>query len=123
MPIGDRIRDEKLHCDINRKGKNIANISLINIKILLVKKQYLSDQSRTREEAKFTYSPLRKALKKRTKTLKDNVKNKEKQLKGMEKQTKTLKILEPNDQEPNNKIFDNLVKEKTKEIAEFEETN
>ena len=38
MPIGDRIRDEKLHYDINRKGKNIANISLININILLVKK-------------------------------------------------------------------------------------
>ena len=51
------------------------------------------------------------------------MKNKEKQLKGMEKQTKTLKILEPNDQEPSNKIFDNLVKERTKEIAEFEETN
>ena len=78
MPIGDRIRDEKLHYDINRKGKNIANISLININILLVKKQYLSDQSRTREESKFTYSPIRKALKKRTKTLKDNMKNKEK---------------------------------------------
>ena len=41
----------------------------------------------------------------------------------MEKQNKTLKILESNDQEPSNKIFDNLVKERTKEIAEFEETN
>ena len=43
-----------------------------------------SDQKKVIERGKFTYSPLRKTLKKQTKIIKDQKENKQKQLKSIE---------------------------------------
>ena len=72
MTIDDKIRDEKLQYHIKREA---AKIELSSGKI--DKHEYLtgeeilsSDQRRVIEEAKFTYSPLGKALEKQRKQLK-----------------------------------------------------
>ena len=53
MVTDDKIRDEKLQCNIN--GESFGKI----------------DQSRVIEQAKFTYSTLGKALEKQLKTIED----------------------------------------------------
>ena len=67
MTIDDKIRDEKLLCDINREATKISALSSGKID----KYEYLSgqeilqfDQSRIIEQAKFIYSPLVKAFEK-----------------------------------------------------------
>ena len=79
MAIDDKIRDEILQYDINREAAKISALSSEKID----KYEYLtgeeilpSDQRRVIEQAKFTYSPLRKALEKQTKTIEDQGKNK-----------------------------------------------
>ena len=74
MTINDKIRDEKLQHDINREGAKILALSSGKID----KYEYLtgeeilsSDQRRVIEQAKFTYSPLGKALEKQRKTIED----------------------------------------------------
>ena len=70
MTIDDKIRDEKLQYDINREAAKISPWSLGKFD----KYEYLtgeeilpSDQRRVIEQAKFTYSPLGKALEKQRK--------------------------------------------------------
>ena len=67
MTIDDKIRDEKLLCDINREATKISALSSGKID----KYEYLSgqevlqfDQSRIIGQAKFIYSPLVKAFEK-----------------------------------------------------------
>ena len=74
MTIDDKIKNEKLQYDINREASKISG--LLSGKI--DKYEYLTgkgilppDQSRIIEQAKFTYSPLEKALEKETKTIQD----------------------------------------------------
>ena len=74
MTIDDKIRDEQLQYDINREALKISPLSSEKID----KYEYLtgeeilpSDQKRVIEEAKFTYSPLGKALEKQTETTED----------------------------------------------------
>ena len=74
MTIKDQIRDEKLQYDINREAAKISALSAGKID----KYEYLtgeeilpSNQQQIIEQAKFTYSPLGKALEKQTKTIKD----------------------------------------------------
>ena len=72
MTIDDKIRDEKLQYDIKREA---AKIELSSGKIdkhehLTGEEILSSDQRRVIEEAKFTYSPLGKALEKQRKQLK-----------------------------------------------------
>ena len=74
MTIDDKIRNEKLQYDINREAAKIS--ALLSGKI--DKYEYLTGeemlplaQSRATEQAKFTYSPLKKALEKQIKTIKD----------------------------------------------------
>ena len=69
MTIDDKIRDEKLQYDINREAEKISGLLLGKID----KYEYLTgeeilppDQSRVIEQTKFTYSPLGKALEKKT---------------------------------------------------------
>ena len=71
MIIDDKIRDEKLQYDINREAAKISGLSSGKID----KYEYFtgeeilpSDRRRVIEQSKFTYSPLRKALEKQTKT-------------------------------------------------------
>ena len=74
MTIEDQIRDEKLQYDINREAAKISALSSGKID----KYEYLtgeeilpSNQQQMIERAKFTYSPLRKAFEKQTKTMED----------------------------------------------------
>ena len=70
MTIDDKIRDEKLQYDINREAAKISALSLGKID----KYEYLTgeeilpfDERRVIEQAKFTYSPLDKAIEKQIK--------------------------------------------------------
>ena len=79
MTIDDEIRDDKLQYDINRQAARISALSSRKID----KYEYLTgeetlpfDQRRVIDQAKFTYSPLGKALEKQTKTIEDKGKNK-----------------------------------------------
>ena len=72
MTINDQIRDEKLQYDINREAAKISALSSGKID----KCEYLtgeeilpSNQQRIIEQAKFTYSPLRKAFEKQIRTI------------------------------------------------------
>ena len=74
MIIDDKIRDEKLQYNINREAAKTSALSSGKIH----KYEYLtgedilpSNQQQTIEQAKFTYSPLGKALEKQIKTIKD----------------------------------------------------
>ena len=75
MTIGDKIRVEKLQYDINWEARKISD-----------KYEYFtgeeipSDQRRVIEQAKFTYSPLGKALEKQRK---NNWRSEMKQVKGL----------------------------------------
>ena len=66
MAINDKIRDEKLQYDINIEAAKISALSSGKIdksEYLTGKEILASDQSRTIELAKFTFSPLGKANK------------------------------------------------------------
>ena len=77
MTTNDQIRDEKLQYDFNREA---AKISLSSGKIpkyeyLTGEDILLSNQQQVIEQARFTYSPLGKALEKQTKTIEEKIKN------------------------------------------------
>ena len=79
ITIEDKIKHEKLQYDVSREAGKIS--ALLSGKI--GKYEYLtaeeilpSDQSRMIEQAKFTYSPLRKAFEKQMKTIEKQWKNK-----------------------------------------------
>ena len=93
MAINDQIRDEKLQYNINREAAKISALSSGKIH----KYEYLtgedilpSNQQQIIEQAKFTYSPLRKAFEKQIKTIEDQG---EKQIKTIQYQgqVKTIK--------------------------------
>ena len=74
MANDDKIRDEKLQYDINRAAAKLSTLSWGKIEkyeYLTAEKILPSDQSRIIEEAKFTYSPLGKALQKQRKTIEE----------------------------------------------------
>ena len=86
MTTDDKIRDEKLQYHINREAWKISGLSFGKID----KYDYFtseeiipSNQKRVIEQAKFTYSPIGKALEKQTKTMEDQG---TKQIKAIEKQ-------------------------------------
>ena len=90
MTLEDQIKDEKLQYDINREPAKISALSSGKID----KYEYLSgkdilpsNQQQIIEQAKFTYSPLGKALEKPTKTTEGQGK----------KQTDALADLKPKD--------------------------
>ena len=74
MAIEDQIKDEKLQYDINREAAKISALSSGK----LDKHEYLtgeeilpSNQQQIIQQARFTYSPLGKALEKQIKIIKD----------------------------------------------------
>ena len=70
MTVDDKIRDEKLQCDINREAGKMALSSGKSDKYeYLMGEEILPfDQSRVIEQAKFNYSPLGKTLEKQVDT-------------------------------------------------------
>ena len=82
MTIDDQIRDEKLQYDINREAAKISALSSGKIdKYEDLIGEEIKEEMRVIEQAKFTYSPLGKALEKQTKTIEDQGK---KQIKAIE---------------------------------------
>ena len=74
MTIEDQIRYEKLQCDINREAAKISALSSGKIdkyEYLTGKEIFPSNQQEIIGQAKFNYSPLRKAFEKQTKTIED----------------------------------------------------
>ena len=74
MTIKDQIRDEKLQHDINREAAKISALSSCKIhkyEYLTTEETLPSNQQQIIQQAKFTYSPLRKAFEKQTKTIED----------------------------------------------------
>ena len=74
MTINDQIRDEKLQYNVNREAAKISALSSSKIQ----KYEYLtgedilpSNQQQMIEQAKLTYSPLRKTFEKQIKTIED----------------------------------------------------
>ena len=74
MTIDHKIRDEKRQYDINREAAKISALSSNKIH----KYEYLtgediltSNKQEIIEQARFTYSPLRKAFEKQIETIKD----------------------------------------------------
>ena len=74
MTIEDQIKDEKLQYDINREAAKISALSsgkLDKYEYLTGEEILPSNQQQIIQQAKFTYSPLGKALEKQIKTIKD----------------------------------------------------
>ena len=70
MTTDDKIRDEKLQFDINRKALKISTLSsgkINNYEYLTDEEILPCNQKQIIEQAKFTYSPLRKTFEKQTK--------------------------------------------------------
>ena len=109
MTINDQIRDEKLHCDINREAAKISALSSGKIR----KYEYFtgedilpSNQQKMIEQTKFTYSPLRKAFEKQRKTIEDQG----------EKQVVALKDLKDHKKQLANDYEDKLLHSKEREV-------
>ena len=72
MTIDDKIKDEKLQCNIETaKTSGLSSDKFDKFGFLTGEETLPSDQSRITEHAKFTYSPLGKALEKQMKTIED----------------------------------------------------
>ena len=74
MTIDDRIKDEKLQYNINKKAAKISALSsgkLHQYEYLTGKDILPSNQQQIIEQTKFTYSPLGKALDKQIKTIEE----------------------------------------------------
>ena len=102
MILEDQIRDEKLQYDIDREASKISALSSGEID----KYEYLtgeeilpSNQQQIIEQAKFNYSPLRKAFEKQIKTIEDQGRKqidaladlKPKEIKPIETKSKEIK--------------------------------
>ena len=93
MTINDKIRNEKLQYGINREVAKISALTSGKIheyEYLTGEDILPSNQQQITEQAKFTYSPLRKAFEKQIKTIEDQG---EKQIKAIQdkEEVKTIK--------------------------------
>ena len=74
MAIDRKIKEQKLHYDINREAaKNISGIirKIDKHEYLTGEEILISGPSQVIEQARFTFSPLGKAFEKQTKTVGD----------------------------------------------------
>ena len=126
MTINDQIRDEKLQYDINREAAKISALSSGKIH----KYEYLtgedilpSNQQQIIEQAKFTYSPLRKAFEKQIKTIKDQGEKQVNALKDLEPKAQTKAIKgKSNNQSMATNIFNDLIKKRKTIMNELHES-
>ena len=118
MTIEDQIKDEKVQYDINREAAKISALSsgkLDKYEYLTGEEILPSNQQQIIQQAKFTYSPLGKALEKQRKTIEDQG---EKQVVALESLKDSDKKLPPiNDFIP----MENLNPEIINEIKRIEE--
>ena len=80
MTIEDQIRDEKVHGRLEKYQLYHQVKLIIKYEYLTGEKILPSNQQQIIEQAKFTYSPVRKAFEKQTKIIKDQL---EKQIKAI----------------------------------------
>ena len=80
MTIDDKIRDEKLQCDVNREAAKTSSLSSVqtDMNVLQTKKILPTNQNHIIKKAKFTYSPLEESLEGQTEKLKMQLKTKKK---------------------------------------------
>ena len=74
MTIDDKMKDEKLQCNINKEAAKISALLPCEIdkcEYLTGKEILPSDQNSIIKQAKFTYSPLGKASTKQMETIED----------------------------------------------------
>ena len=74
MTIDNKIRDEKLQYDINKKTAKMSVLSsgkIVKYEYLTSEKILHPNQRQIIEQAKFTYNPLNKAFQKQIKVVKD----------------------------------------------------
>ena len=72
ITVDERIRDEKLRCDINGEASKLSALLLGKInkyEYVRAEKTLPLDQSRIIEKAKFIYPPVEKACKKQSKVV------------------------------------------------------
>ena len=104
MTIEDQIRDEKLQYDIDREAAKISSAlsagKIDKYEYLTGEEILPSNQQQITEEAKCTYSPLRKASEKQTKKIKDQG---EKQIKAI--QDNKEQLVNINDDNYKNKLL------------------
>ena len=123
MTINDQVRDEKLQYDIIEKAAKISALSSGKTH----KYEYLtgedilpSNQQQIIEQAKFIYSPLRKAFEKQIKTIEDQG---QKQVDALENQ-KPKEETKPIEDRSNNQskatiIFNDLISRRKKIMSEL----
>ena len=88
MTLDDKIRDEKLQCNINRETKISSSSSKIDKYEYLTGQEILpSDQSRMTKQGKFTYSSFEKVFEKQRITIENQG---QKQIKAIKEQKKQL---------------------------------
>ena len=123
MTINDRIRDEKLQYDINRKVAEISAKSSGK----LHKYEYLtgedilpSNQHQIIEQARYTYSPLGKAFDKKIKTIEDQGKKQVDALENLKLKEETKPIKDtPNNQSRATIIFNDLINKRKELMSEL----
>ena len=100
MAIDYQIKDEKFQYNINREAAKSSALSSGKIekyKYLTCKEILPSNQNQIIEQAKFTYSFLRKTFKKETKTIEDQRKNQISAIKNHGKQIIDSNVVDKND--------------------------
>ena len=98
MTTEDQIKDEKLQYDINREAAKISALSsgkLDKYEYLTGEEILPSNQQQIIQQAKYHYSPLRKALEKQVKTIKDQGEKQVDALKTSYKKLPSIKNLVP----------------------------
>ena len=114
MAIEDQIKDEELQYDINREAAKISALSsgkLDKYEYLTGEEILPSNQQQIIEQAKFTYSPLGKAIEKRRKSIKDQGK---KQVKAIQDNKRLVNI---NKDDYKNKLLLSKEREIFKDIS------
>ena len=128
MTINDQIRGEKLQYDIDRKAAEISakpSGKLHKYEYLTGEEILASNQQQIIDQAKFTYSPLGKALEKQLETIEDQG---EKQIKAIQDQGQ-VKIIKKYSYDAEDtsfisrqkKIFNELVDERREKIVDLVE--
>ena len=114
MAIEDQIKDEELQYDINREAAKISALSsgkLDKYEYLTGEEILPSNQQQIIEQAKFTYSPLGKAIEKRRKSIEDQGK---KQVKAIQDNKRLVNI---NKDDYKNKLLLSKEREIFKDIS------
>ena len=122
ITINDQIRDEKLHCDINREASKISVLSSSNIQ----KYEYLtgedilsSNQQQKIEQAKFTYSALEIAFEKQIKTIEDQGKKQVNALENLKTKAIIYKSVDDDNTPISKEIYDEILEKRMNEILEM----